>query len=84
MSSGQKESRMSDARYQWLGVLQKRLTLSVRSLGFLAIAVVACGFLVGFYGRSDDDLMLKTRQWIGVFGKVYTDVALNYVDPVDP
>jgi carboxyl-terminal processing protease len=60
------------------------MTLSVRSLGFLAIVVIACGFLVGFFGRSEDDLILKTRQWIGVFGKVYTDVALNYVDPVDP
>ena len=84
MSSGQEESRMSDERFRWLGVLQKRLTLSVRSLGLLAIIVVGCGFLVGFFGRSDDDLMLKTRQWIGVFGKVYTDIALNYVDPVDP
>jgi carboxyl-terminal processing protease len=60
------------------------MTLSVKSLGLLAIVVIACGFLVGFFGRSDDDLMLKTRQWIGVFGKVYTEVALNYVDPVDP
>ncbi len=75
---------MSDLTRRWFNVLQKRMTLSVRSLGLLAIAVIAFGFLVGFFGRSDDDLMLKTRQWIGVFGKVYTDVALNYVDPVDP
>lgn len=75
---------MSDLRRRWFDVLHKQMTLSVRSLGLLAIVVIACGVLVGFFGRSDDDLMLKTRQWIGVFGKVYTDVALNYVDPVDP
>ncbi len=75
---------MSDPRQHWFEILHKRMTISVRSLGMLAIAVIASGFLVGFFGRSDDDLMLKTRQWIGVFGKVYTDVALNYVDPVDP
>jgi carboxyl-terminal processing protease len=75
---------MSDFKGRWFGVLQKRMTLSVKALGLMAIVVIACGFLVGFFGRSDDDLMLKTRQWIGVFGKVYTDVALNYVDPVDP
>jgi carboxyl-terminal processing protease len=75
---------MSDSKRPWFDILQKQMTLSVRSLGLLAIVVIASGFLVGFFGRSDDDLMLKTRQWIGVFGKVYTDVALNYVDPVDP
>jgi len=75
---------MSDSKRRWFDILQKQMTLSVRSLGFLAIVVIACGFLVGFFGRSEDDLILKTRQWIGVFGKVYTDVALNYVDPVDP
>jgi carboxyl-terminal processing protease len=75
---------MSELARRLFGILHKRLTLSVRSLGLLAIVVIACGVLVGFFGRSDDDLILKTRQWIGVFGKVYTEVALNYVDPVDP
>ena len=75
---------MSELTRRLIDVLHKRMTLSVKSLGLLAIVVIACGFLVGFFGRSDDDLMLKTRQWIGVFGKVYTEVALNYVDPVDP
>ena len=75
---------MSELTRRLFDVLHKRMTLSVKSLGLLAIVVIACGFLVGFFGRSDDDLMLKTRQWIGVFGKVYTEVALNYVDPVDP
>ena len=75
---------MGNTNKRWFVVLQKRLTLSVRSLSLLAIAVTACGFLMGFFGKNEDDLILKTRQWIGVFGKVYTDVALNYVDPIDP
>lgn len=75
---------MNELTRRLFHVLHKRMTLSVKSLGLLAVVVIACGFLVGFFGRSDDELMLKTRQWIGVFGKVYTDVALNYVDPVDP
>ncbi len=75
---------MSELMKRLLNVLHKRMTLSVRSLALLAVVVIASGFLVGFFGRSDDDLLLKTRQWIGVFGKVYTEVALNYVDPVDP
>jgi carboxyl-terminal processing protease len=75
---------MSELTKRLFDVLHKRTTLSVRSLALLAVVVIASGFLVGFFGRSDDELLLKTRQWIGVFGKVYTEVALNYVDPVDP
>ncbi len=65
-------------------MLHRRVTLSVRSITLLSVAVIASGFLVGFLRNSDDDLILKTRQWIGVFGKIYTDVAVNYVDQVDP
>ena len=78
------ESRMRNKIRRWSHVLHKRVTMSVRTISLLAIAVVACGILVGFFRNSDDDLMLKTRQWIGVFGKIYTDVAVNYVDQVDP
>jgi carboxyl-terminal processing protease len=78
------ESRMSESKRRWFGVFNKRLTLSVRSLALLVIAVVVAAFLVGFLGNSEDELILKTRQWIGVFGKVYSDVALNYVDEIDP
>jgi carboxyl-terminal processing protease len=78
------ESRMRNKIRHWSHVLQTKVTMSVRTISLLAIAVVSCGFLVGFLGNSDDDLILKTRQWIGVFGKIYTDVAVNYVDQVDP
>lgn len=75
---------MGGMKTRWSAILNKKMTLSMRSLALGVLAVIASGFLVGFLGRSDDDLILKTRQWIGVFGKIYTDVALNYVDPVDP
>lgn len=75
---------MGDSKSRWFRLFQKRLTLSVRTLSLLVITVVAIGFLAGFLRNSDDELILKTRQWIGVFGKIYSDVALNYVDRVDP
>jgi carboxyl-terminal processing protease len=75
---------MGDRKGQWFELLQKRFTFSVRTLSVLILTVVGCGFLMGFFGRSDDELFLKIHRWIGVFGKVYTDVAVNYVDEVDP
>jgi carboxyl-terminal processing protease len=78
------ERRMLNKIRRWSQVLQTKVTVSVRTISLLTIAVIACGFLVGFFGNNDDDLILKTRQWIGVFGKIYTDVAVNYVDQVDP
>ena len=78
------ESGMRNKIKRWSQMLQTRVTMSVRTISLLSVTVIACGFLVGFFGNSDDDLILKTRQWIGVFGKIYTDVAVNYVDQVDP
>ena len=75
---------MGATRKRLGGILDKKMTLSVRWVALALLGILTSSFLVGFLGRSDDDLVLKTRQWIGVFGKIYTDVALNYVDPVDP
>lgn len=48
----------------------------------LAVAVVlliVCGFAQG-----DKDIYFKMSKSIDVFGKIYREVTLNYVDPVDP
>lgn len=75
---------MGEMKSRWFGWLNKRFALSVRSFSLLFLVVVACGFLMGFFGKSDDELILKIHRWISIFGKVYTDVAINYVDEVDP
>jgi len=44
------------------------------------VALVSLGFL----GGVDDDLFLKIYRGIDIFGKVYKEVASNYVDEIDP
>lgn len=78
------EKRMGEVKSRWRGLLQKRFTFSVRTFSFIVIGLFAGGLLTGFFRNSDDDLVLRIHRWINVFGKVYTDVALNYVDEVDP
>ena len=75
---------MGEVKSRWRGLLQKRFTFSVRTFSFIVIGLFAGGLLTGFFRNSDDDLVLRIHRWINVFGKVYTDVALNYVDEVDP
>ncbi len=47
------------------------------------IVVGASVLLVGFK-RPDDDYFFKINKSIDIFGRVYREVALNYVDEVDP
>ena len=49
------------------------------------VSVLAAGFLMlGFSGNTDNDLFLRINKGIDVFGKVYKEIAVNYVDDVDP
>lgn len=48
---------------------------------FLAAVSVAA---VGFHAAGDTDIFLKINRSIDIFGKVYKEIALNYVDEVDP
>ena len=68
----------------WRNLLQTKFTLTVRTFSILAVVVIGCAVVTGFLRAGQDDLFLKTRQWMEVFGKVYTDVVINYVDRVDP
>ena len=52
-------------------------------LAILIVSVVAWVLALGF-GRTGQDFLLKIRYGIEVFGKVYQEVALNYVDEIDP
>lgn len=49
------------------------------------VSVLVAGFLMlGFSGNADNDLFLRINKGIDVFGKVYKEIAINYVDDVDP
>jgi len=47
----------------------------------VAVAVVV---VAGFAVPPDSDFLFKIDKSIGVFGRVYKEVAAGYVDPVDP
>ena len=63
---------------------QKRLTMSASTLVLFVLLIAGSSFFLGFLGTNNDDLLLSVNKWIGVFGKVYREVAVNYVDDVDP
>ncbi|MCI0708221.1 MAG: S41 family peptidase [Ignavibacteriae bacterium] len=54
----------------------------------LQAVVILCTFIAvlsaGFYSIGDGDMLLKIHRGIDLFGKVYKEVAANYVDEVDP
>ena len=74
---------MSEKMSRWSKVLQIKFLMTTRTFSTLAVVLVLCGIVTGFLWAGQDDLFLKTRQWMEVFGKVYTDVVINYVDRVD-
>lgn len=53
-----------------------------RTLGVTSILVAL--LTVGFYVGSESDMLLKIHRSIDLFGKVYKEIALNYVDDVNP
>ena len=75
---------MSERMSRWHKVLRMKFTMTVRAFSALVVVLIVCGLVMGFLWAGQDELFLKTRQWMEVFGKVYTDVVINYVDRVDP
>jgi carboxyl-terminal processing protease len=51
--------------------------------GLLVIAVVVAAFSAGFI-LTDTDYFFKINKSIDIFGRVYREITLNYVDQVDP
>jgi len=52
------------------------------------ISILAVSFLVGMFAfgflETADEFLLKIYRGIEVFGRVYKEVAINYVDDIDP
>lgn len=53
----------------------------IKLLFIILFFVISSGYRP--YSGGDDDLYTKINQNIDVFGKVYKEIALNYVDEVD-
>src|SRR5437867_5775918 len=54
-----------------------------RSALILAVGLIVSAFIVGFK-LADNDYFFKINKSIDIFGRVYKEVTLNYVDEVDP
>lgn len=50
----------------------------------VGIIVVLSAVSLGMWRMSDSDLMFKIYSSVDTFSKVYKEIALNYVDQVDP
>jgi carboxyl-terminal processing protease len=74
---------MSERLSRWRKATKAKFTMKGKAFSVLVIVLVVGGLAMGYLRAAEDDLFLKTRQWMEVFGKVYTDVVLNYVDRVD-
>jgi carboxyl-terminal processing protease len=48
------------------------------------IIVLLIAFLFSGFFRSDSDIYFKINKSIDIFGRVYKELSLNYVDPIDP
>ncbi|HMK39618.1 MAG TPA: peptidase S41, partial [Bacteroidota bacterium] len=49
-------------------------------LAGLALLVISGGFIL----LPDTDLYLKINRSIDIFGRVYREITVNYVDEIDP
>jgi carboxyl-terminal processing protease len=52
----------------------------VKLIVFSTVAIAA----FGFYEVTESDLFFKINRGIDLFGKVYKEISLNYVEEVDP
>ena len=62
---------------------RKRSSVVSRAVASGLLVLVAVGS-AGFMVQPDTDLFFKINKSIDVFGRVYKEVAANYVDTIDP
>lgn len=63
---------------KWFSQRRHRLGLIVLTATILGVGTL------GFVTLNDSELLLKMYRGINIFTKVYKEVAVNYVDEVDP
>ncbi len=51
---------------------------------YRSIAVLITVLLLSGFVRSDNDIYFQMSKSIDLFGRIYKEVALNYVDNVNP
>ncbi len=56
----------------------------VRNVFLMSIGAILFVVVVGFVGPTDSEYFLKINKGIDVFGRVYKEITMNYVDEVDP
>ncbi len=61
-----------------ISIRRRKISLS------LGIIVILSAVSLGVWRMSDADLMFKIYQGVDTFSKVYKEIAINYVDEVDP
>jgi len=64
-----------------IGAGNRRVTRKFLVLAVSALLVAVCA---GFMLMPDADLFLKINKSIDIFGRVYKEVSVNYVDEIDP
>lgn len=60
-----------------------RSNMTKRGIGVIVL-VLAVVVFAGFSGPVDGDFFFKINKSIDIFGRVYKEIATNYVDEVDP
>jgi carboxyl-terminal processing protease len=67
-----------------MSAMKRAFGEGVKNRVFLVGAVVALMLVWGFVGIPDSDYFLKINKGIDIYGRVYKQITMNYVDEVDP
>ncbi len=64
--------------------MKRMFSTTRKHIALVAVLVGVFVLFVGFTPTTDNELFFKINKSIDVFGRVYKEIATNYVDEVDP
>jgi carboxyl-terminal processing protease len=64
--------------------MKRVFNTTTKRITFGATLIVVCILFIGSVPTSDGEFFFKINKSIDVFGRVYKEIATNYVDEVDP